>query len=95
MEGGKVMKTRIMFKSVFLVILLILLIGLTIIIFSDNNIYSKNYPKIEDYKITYDETCSDSQTLIYEDNENKYYINCDETNVHINWDYGKWKIFSS
>lgn len=82
------MKTRIIFKSIFLLVLFFLLIGLTIIIFSDNNIYSRNYPKLEDYIITYNEECNNGKELLYEDDNNKYYISCDITNVHLKWDFG-------
>ena len=82
------MKTRIMFKCMFLIVLLFLLIGLTIIIFSDNSIYKDNRLKLEDYKIVYDSECKNEINVIYEDDKNKYIINCDLNNIHLKWDYG-------
>ena len=82
------MKIRIIFKSIFLLVLLFLLIGLTIIIFSDNNIYSRKLPRIEDYKIIYEDECKNDLVLLEEDDDYKYYIYCDVNNIHLKWDYG-------
>ena len=82
------MKTRIIFKSIFLVVLLFLLIGLSIIIFSDNNIYSRDYPIIEGFEIEYDGECKDKEYKIYENDDFKYYIKCDPSIISIKWEFG-------
>ena len=91
MEGGKVMNSKIMFKSIFVGMLLIILIGLIFIIFDKAGTGAHIYSPLvlNDYKII-DETvdCDNNKYLIYSDEKNNYYLNCSNSNIFILWDDG-------
>ncbi len=83
------MKTKITLKIIFVTLLIIILIGLTMLIFSNNE--STNINKIIDYKII-DRTTSCTEELeeIYKDDKNTYYLPCVKSgNIKLVWDNGE------
>ncbi len=82
------MKSRLIARIIFLIILIILAIGLIYIIFSDRSIYKKRLPKTEDYLLVYNGTCAGGKYLVYEDKDNKYYVPCSTADIQIKWDSG-------
>ena len=83
------MKTKIIIMSIFAVILITLLIGLLVIIFTNDN--EEELPKIVDYVIeNKSETCVSALELIYEDKNNSYYLSCIKSNyIYLKWDDGE------
>lgn len=92
MEGGKVMKGRLIFKTVFVIILTFILIGLIFIIYDKAGTAAHIYNPllVSDYVII-DESkdCSGEEELIYEDSKYKYYLPCPSSyDISLEWTDG-------
>jgi hypothetical protein len=91
MEGGKVMKSKLIFRIVFVTLLAVILLGLIFIIFdktgSGAHIFDQGV--LNDYKIS-DETvdCDGIKKLIYSDKKYDYYLECSNSKIFIIWDDG-------
>ena len=94
MEGGKDMKSRIIFKSLFVTLLIIILIGLITIIFDKTGTQAHVYSSlvVADYKIVYDsdnDSCLEMEELLYEDDQYEYYLPCASSyDIYLEWSDG-------
>ncbi|MBR4178145.1 MAG: hypothetical protein IKR57_02210 [Bacilli bacterium] len=87
------MRERIVFRCMFLVLLLIILIGLIYILFDRSGTRTGIYmPPIVDYKIVYDtssEECEEMLEEIYRDDKYIYSLPCkNSSKITILWDDG-------
>ena len=85
------MKAKIVLKSIFLFILVLILIGLLYIIFTKSgNDNGVNVFKLVDYVIEdRTETCNEKLELIYSSKGKKYYLPCEKSEyVFLKWDDG-------
>ena len=87
------MKVRLVFRCMFLVLLLIILIGLIYILFDRTGNRTGIYmPPIVDYKIIYEtnsDKCSNKKEEIYRDSKYVYSLECiNSSKVTILWDDG-------
>lgn len=91
MEGGKIVKNKIIFKSIFVCLLILILIGLIFIIFdkAGTGAHIYNPMVLNNYRII-DNTndCDNNKYLIYSDEKNNYYLNCSNSSIFILWDDG-------
>ena len=83
------MKTKITLKIIFITLLIVILIGLVILVFSNNE--DEDVNKIVDYKIVDNTTsCTEGLEEIYKDNKSTYYLPCIKSaNIEIVWDNGE------
>ena len=92
MEGGKKMKSRIIFKSIFVFFLTIILFCLIFIIFDKTGTGATIYnpPAIVDYTIIDNrDECENNTELIYSDKNYNYYLVCsNSSSVFLSWDEG-------
>ena len=98
MEGGKEMKVRIIFKSLFVTLLLTILVGLLFIIFDKAgtraHVYSSSMALV-DYTIVYEgdgdnSVCLDMIDVIYEDDKYIYYFSCASSyDIYLVWSDGE------
>ena len=86
------MRARMVFKIMFVVILVLILIGLIFIIFDKAGTRAgvRNTMKIVDYTIVNEqENCADVLELIYEDADYKYYLPCISSyGIYLEWSDG-------
>ena len=95
MEGGKKLKTKITLKFIFITLLVAILIGLVILILTNNEENEVN--KIVDYKIVDDTTsCMEELEEIYKDNKSTYYLPCVKSaNIKLVWDNGETDLLKN
>ena len=93
MEGGKAMKTRLIMKSIFVVILTVILVSLIIIICDVPDKKATMYSElaIVDYTIEdTNEVCPQALELIYSDKKYDYYLPCIKSgDIYLNWTNGE------
>ena len=87
------MNNKIMFKIIFLILQIIVLIGLIVVSFEKTGSKISIYnPKIVDYKILYDSensVCADALEEIYSDNKYVYSLPCiSSSTIKISWEDG-------
>ena len=87
------MRAKLVFRCMFLVLLLIILFGLVYIAFDKTGSRTGIYmPKIVDYKIVYDtsvDNCSIKDEVIYSDSKYDYKLHCmNSSSITILWDDG-------
>ena len=84
------MKTKIVFRIVFVAVQIVILACLTFIIFDKAGTGAHIAPLVlTDYTIV-DETedCISGKDLIYSDSKYNYYLNCTNSKIYIAWDDG-------
>jgi hypothetical protein len=101
MEGGKIMRTRLVFKSIFTIILIIILVGLIFIIYDKTGTSAHIYDPLalSTYKIEYDKLdveCTPEPEIIYEDDNYYYCLPCMSSyNVYLVWDDGTKELLKN
>lgn len=101
MEGGKVMKIRIIFKSIFVVILLIILFCLVFIIYDKTGKGARIYNPLtlSTYTIFYDnegKECMNKPEEFYKDKEYKYSLPCISSyDTYLLWDDGTKELIKN
>ena len=95
------MRTKIVFKSIFTVILIIILIGLIFIIYGKAGTSARIYDPLalSTYKIEYDKLdveCTPEPEIIYEDEDFFYCLPCMSSyNIYLVWDDGTTELLKN
>ncbi len=95
------MRTRIVFKSKFTVVLRIILIGLIFIIYGKGGTSARIYDPLalSTYKIEYDKLdveCTPEPEIIYEDEDFFYCLPCMSSyNIYLVWDDGTKELLKN
>ena len=101
MEGGKTMKTRIVFKSLFVVALLFVLFCLVFIIYDKTGKRARIYNPIllSTYTILYDnegKECMKDPEEFYKDGKYKYSLPCISSyDTYLLWDDGTKELMKN
>ena len=94
MEGGKKMKSRVIFKSIFVIVLLVILLCLVFIIYDKAGKRARIYDPLllSTYTIFYDNEgspCMSNPEVIYKDSKYTYSLPCISSyDTYLLWDDG-------